>query len=57
MVHNPVDAHRECSKCCGQVRLWYQGDEILRVTARKDNYGEVADTPDGKAGWICKMPV
>lgn len=42
----PMDAHRSCTKCCGQVRLWYQGEEILRVTARKDEYGEVVD-------WIC----
>ncbi len=39
----PMDAHRECSKCCGKVRLWYQGKEILRVTARKDQYHEVED--------------
>lgn len=42
----PMDAHRSCTKCCGHVRLWYQGEEILRVTARKDEYGEVVD-------WIC----
>src|ERR1043165_4612527 len=37
----PVDAHRECSKCCGKVRLWMRGDEVFRVTARKDKWGEV----------------
>ena len=37
----PVDAHRECSKCCGKVRLWMRGDEVYRVTARKDKWGEV----------------
>lgn len=42
----PVDAHRDCDKCCGNVRLWYKGEEVLRVTARKDKYGEVED-------WIC----
>lgn len=42
----PVDAHRNCDKCCGKVRLWYKGEEILRVTARKDKYGEVEE-------WIC----
>ncbi len=42
----PVDAHCTCTKCKGEVRLWYKGDEILRVTARKDEYGEVVD-------WIC----
>lgn len=42
----PVDAHRECPKCSGKVRLWYKGEDILRVTARKDQYGEVED-------WIC----
>lgn len=42
----PVDAHRDCDKCSGKVRLWYQGEEVLRVTGRKDQYGEVHD-------WIC----
>jgi NADH-quinone oxidoreductase subunit G len=49
----PIDAHRNCDKCCGKVRLWNRGDEVLRVTARKDQWGEVADTEDGKPGWIC----
>ncbi|MBI3501862.1 MAG: (2Fe-2S)-binding protein [Bacteroidetes bacterium] len=42
----PVDAHRNCDKCCGKVRLWYKGEDVLRVTARKDKYGEVTE-------WIC----
>lgn len=49
----PVDAHRDCDKCCGQVTLWNRGDEVFRVTARKDPFGEVIDAPDGKPGWIC----
>jgi len=42
----PVDAHRDCPTCSGKVRLWYRGDEVFRVTARKDKWGEVED-------WIC----
>lgn len=42
----PVDAHRNCSKCCGKTVLWMSGDDVLRVSARKDKYGEVED-------WIC----
>jgi NADH-quinone oxidoreductase subunit G len=42
----PVEAHRACDTCCGKVRLWLRGDEVLRVTARKDQWGEVED-------WIC----
>lgn len=42
----PVDAHRDCDKCCGKVTLWQRGEEVLRVTARKDEWGEVND-------WIC----
>jgi len=44
----PVDAHRECNhpNCKGHVTLWYRGDEVFRVTARKDQWGEVVD-------WIC----
>ena len=49
----PVDAHRDCDKCCGKVRLWYKGDDVLRVTVRRDAYGEVQNMEDGKAGWIC----
>lgn len=39
----PFDAHRECSKCSGKTVLWMSGDEVLRVTARKDPFGEVED--------------
>ena len=39
----PFDAHRECSKCSGRVVLWMKGDELLRVTGRKDKYGEVEE--------------
>src|SRR6476659_5102887 len=42
----PVDAHRNCPNCKGNVRLWMRGDDVLRVTARKDQWGEVED-------WIC----
>lgn len=49
----PVDAHRNCDKCCGKVRLWNSGNEVLRVTARKDKWGEVEDTEEGKTAWIC----
>ncbi len=36
----PVEAHRDCPTCSGKVTLWYKGEEVLRVTARKDEYGE-----------------
>lgn len=39
----PVDAHRNCTKCSGKVRLWYKGNEVLRVTARKDQFGEAEE--------------
>lgn len=50
----PLDAHRECEnpKCCGKVTLWMRGDEVYRVTARKDEWGEV-QSYEGKTGWIC----
>jgi NADH-quinone oxidoreductase subunit G len=38
----PVDAHRDCAHCKGKVRLWMRGDDVLRVTARKDQWGEEA---------------
>jgi NADH-quinone oxidoreductase subunit G len=39
----PMDAHRECDKCCGKTTAWMYGNEIYRVTARKDKYGEVSE--------------
>jgi NADH-quinone oxidoreductase subunit G len=50
----PVDAHRNCTTpgCCGKATLWLRGEEVFRVTARKDEWGEV-QSYDGKPGWIC----
>ncbi len=42
----PMYAHRDCKTCCGKVTLWYQGNEVLRVTSRKDKWGE-------SEGFIC----
>jgi NADH-quinone oxidoreductase subunit G len=39
----PLDAHRNCDKCCGKVVLFTKGNEVLRVSARKDQYGEVKE--------------
>lgn len=39
----PVEAHRDCPNCSGKVTMWYQGEEVLRVTGRKDVYGEVKE--------------
>jgi NADH-quinone oxidoreductase subunit G len=39
----PVNAHRNCEKCPGKVHLWYKGDEVIRVTGRKDQWGEVEE--------------
>lgn len=43
---NPFDAHRNCKKCSGKVVLWMAKNDVLRVTGRKDKYGEVE-------GFIC----
>jgi len=40
---HPLDAHRNCDKCSGKVVLWTKGEEVLRVSARKDQYGEVKE--------------
>lgn len=37
----PMDAHRLCSKCSGKVTAWMFGNEIYRITGRKDQYGEI----------------
>jgi NADH-quinone oxidoreductase subunit G len=39
----PMDAHRDCDKCCGKAVLWMVGNEVYRVTARKDQFGEVKE--------------
>jgi NADH-quinone oxidoreductase subunit G len=38
---NPMDAHRDCPTCSGKAVAWMYGGEICRVTARKDQHGEV----------------
>jgi NADH-quinone oxidoreductase subunit G len=48
----PMDAERSCSKCCGKAVVWMFGNDIYRVTARKDKFGEVEDI-DGKTAWLC----
>lgn len=40
---NPFDAHRDCPTCSGKVVVWKFGEEIYRVTGRKDQYGEVEE--------------
>lgn len=42
----PLNAHRDCPTCSGKVTIWNRGDEVFRVTARKDQWGEVEE-------WIC----
>ncbi len=37
----PMIAHRNCETCCGKTLLWLKGNDVLRVTSRKDAFGEV----------------
>lgn len=39
----PMDVHRDCDKCSGKAVAWMVGDEIYRVTSRKDANGEVEE--------------
>ena len=39
----PFEAKRDCPTCSGKVRLWKKGEDVIRVTARKDEFGEVHD--------------
>ncbi|MBK8485104.1 MAG: (2Fe-2S)-binding protein [Saprospiraceae bacterium] len=39
----PYNAHRHCSKCSGQIVLWLKGEDVIRITARKNQFGEVED--------------
>jgi NADH-quinone oxidoreductase subunit G len=62
----PMDAHRDCNneKCSGKVRLWFTGEDILRVTARKDQWGEVEEficntcrfDKKKKSDWVIEGP-
>ncbi len=39
----PVDAHRDCHVCSGKVVMWYKGDDVIRITGRKDIHGELEE--------------
>ena len=60
----PVEAHRDCTKCSGKVRLWFKGEDVLRVTARKDQWGEAEEficnacrfDHKKKADWVIEGP-
>lgn len=39
----PYNAHRNCSKCCGKTVAWMKGNDIIRITARKNQFGEVEE--------------
>ena len=60
----PVEAHRSCTKCSGKVRLWFKGEDVLRVTARKDQWGEAEEficntcrfEHKQKADWVIEGP-
>ncbi len=50
---NPMNANRDCDKCCGKVVVWFRGDEVFRVTSRKDEWDEIETLPNGDTAWIC----
>ena len=39
----PIDEHRNCTKCSGKVLVCKKGADILRITGRKDQWGEVEE--------------
>jgi NADH-quinone oxidoreductase subunit G len=39
----PMNASRSCTKCSGKVTAWMRGEEIYRVTGRKDQFDEVEE--------------
>lgn len=39
----PMNASCKCDKCSGKAVVWMKGDEVVRVTARKDQWGEVEE--------------
>ena len=61
---NTVNAHRDCDKCSGKVTAWMFGNEIYRITGRKDQFGEVEEficnecrfEKKDKSDWIIEGP-
>ena len=39
----PFNAHRNCPTCSGKTVVWLKGDQLIRVTARKNKFGEVEE--------------
>jgi NADH-quinone oxidoreductase subunit G len=39
----PFNIHRNCTKCSGKAVAWMFGDEIYRITGRKDRFGELEE--------------
>ncbi|MEI7660549.1 MAG: 2Fe-2S iron-sulfur cluster-binding protein [Bacteroidota bacterium] len=39
----PMNAHRDCPACSGNVTAWLFGNEIYRVTGRKNQFGELEE--------------
>ncbi|TAH27264.1 MAG: Fe-S-binding domain-containing protein [Cytophagales bacterium] len=60
----PMNAHRDCNKCSGKVAIWMHGEEVYRVTGRKDKYGEVEEficndcrfEKKQKSDWVIEGP-
>lgn len=60
----PMDAYRKCDKCCGKTRVWLKGEEVVRVTARKDQWDEVEEficnscrySHKKKSDWVIEGP-
>lgn len=60
----PMNAHRDCPKCTGNVAVWLHGEEVYRVTGRKDKYGELEDficndcrfEKKQKSDWVIEGP-
>jgi NADH-quinone oxidoreductase subunit G len=39
----PMNGSCKCDKCSGKATVYLKGDEVVRVTARKDQWGEVEE--------------
>jgi NADH-quinone oxidoreductase subunit G len=61
---NPMNAHRNCTHCSGKVTAWMSGNEIYRITGRKDEFGELEEficnecrfEKKDKEDWIIEGP-
>ncbi len=50
----PMYANRACTTCCGKATVWLKGNEVLRITGRRNEVGEVNEFICNTCRFECK---